>query len=56
MWAWRHNLSAYDAAYVALTQVLQANLLTGDAAQAKVTQATLGNRLIHLPSAAKTKT
>jgi predicted nucleic acid-binding protein len=31
IWRLRHNLSAYDAAYVALTQELGATLLTRDA-------------------------
>ena len=31
IWRLRHNLSAYDAAYVALTQKLGATLLTRDA-------------------------
>ena len=30
MWALRHNLTAYDAAYVALTEALDAPLLTRD--------------------------
>jgi predicted nucleic acid-binding protein len=30
IWGLRHNLSAYDAAYVALAEVLQAPLLTRD--------------------------
>lgn len=30
IWAWRDNLSAYDAAYVALAQVLECPLLTAD--------------------------
>ena len=34
MWRLRHNLSAYDAAYVALARVLDAPLLTFDAALA----------------------
>lgn len=29
-WELRENLTAYDAAYVALAEALQANLLTGD--------------------------
>lgn len=31
IWALRHNLSAYDAAYVALAELLDASLLTTDA-------------------------
>jgi predicted nucleic acid-binding protein len=31
VWELRHNLSAYDAVYVALAEVLDAVLLTGDA-------------------------
>lgn len=30
MWAWRHNLTAYDATYVALAEALDAPLLTRD--------------------------
>ena len=33
-WALRGNLTVYDAAYVALAEVLRATLLTGDAAVA----------------------
>ena len=29
-WAWRHNLTAYDAVYVALAELLNATLLTRD--------------------------
>lgn len=32
MWALRHNLTAYDALYVALAEALEAPLLTGDRA------------------------
>ncbi|MGH2953529.1 MAG: type II toxin-antitoxin system VapC family toxin [Solirubrobacterales bacterium] len=35
VWALRHNLSAYDAAYVALAELLEAPLLTSDAALAR---------------------
>jgi predicted nucleic acid-binding protein len=31
MWALRHNLTAYDAAYVALSELLEAPLVTTDA-------------------------
>lgn len=31
IWALRHNLTAYDAAYVALAEILDATLLTRDA-------------------------
>ena len=31
VWALRHNLTAYDAAYVALAELLEATLLTTDA-------------------------
>ncbi|GAC1325738.1 MAG: hypothetical protein NVSMB25_24510 [Thermoleophilaceae bacterium] len=34
-WALRHNLTAYDAQYVALAQVLDATLLTTDARMAR---------------------
>ena len=30
MWQLRHNVSAYDAAYVALTEALSTVLVTGD--------------------------
>jgi predicted nucleic acid-binding protein len=30
IWALRHNLTAYDAAYVALAEALQATLVTRD--------------------------
>ena len=30
IWALRENLTAYDATYVALAEVLEATLLTGD--------------------------
>jgi predicted nucleic acid-binding protein len=30
MWSWRHNLSPYDAAYVALADDLRAPLVTSD--------------------------
>lgn len=31
VWAYRHNLSAYDAAYVVLAQRLEIGLVTADA-------------------------
>ena len=31
IWSWRSNLSAYDAAYVALAEILNGHLLTTDA-------------------------
>jgi len=37
----RHNLSAYDAAYVALAEALQCPLITRDARLAKVTPPTV---------------
>lgn len=36
IWELRHNLTAYDAAYVALAEALAAPLVTRDAALAKV--------------------
>jgi predicted nucleic acid-binding protein len=35
IWALRHNLSAYDAAYVALAEALDVSLLTSDARLAR---------------------
>ncbi len=35
IWELRHNVTAYDAAYVALAEVLAAPLLTGDARLAR---------------------
>jgi len=35
MWSWRHNMSPYDAAYVALAEDLGANLVTTDIRLAK---------------------
>ena len=35
MWQWRHNLSAYDAVYVALANDLRAPLVTTDSRLAK---------------------
>jgi predicted nucleic acid-binding protein len=37
IWRLRHNLSAYDAAYVALTEQLRATLITRDARLAAAT-------------------
>jgi len=36
IWALRHNATAYDAAYIALAEVLGAPLLTSDAALASI--------------------
>lgn len=38
IWALRHNMTAYDAAYVALAEALRATLLTGDRRLASVAQ------------------
>ena len=35
VWLWRHNLSCYDAVYVALADDLQASLVTTDSRLAK---------------------
>jgi predicted nucleic acid-binding protein len=35
IWAWRSNLSAYDAAYVAVAEVLECPLVTADAGLAR---------------------
>lgn len=35
IWELRHNLTAYDAAYVALAEILKATLITGDRALSK---------------------
>jgi predicted nucleic acid-binding protein len=44
VWALRHNLTAYDATYVALAQALDATLLTRDARLAGVVR--LGARVV----------
>ena len=36
MWQLRHNVSAYDAAYVALTEALSTVLVTGDGRLARI--------------------
>ena len=45
IWRLRHNLSAYDAAYVALTEKLGATLITRDARLASVSPHTLSVEL-----------
>ncbi len=35
MWGWRHNMSPYDASYVALAEGLGATLVTSDLRLAK---------------------
>ena len=35
IWSWRYNLTSYDAAYVALAEILDAPLLTTDARLAR---------------------
>jgi len=45
IWRLRHNLSAYDAAYVALTERLGATLLTRDARLASALPHTLSVEL-----------
>ena len=46
IWALRHNVTAYDAAYVALAEALDAPLLTCDKALASVTGHTARIELI----------
>ncbi|HZA26365.1 MAG TPA: type II toxin-antitoxin system VapC family toxin [Actinomycetota bacterium] len=46
----RHNLSAYDAAYVALAERLDAELLTGDGALAAAAREHVGIRIVRPPS------
>jgi predicted nucleic acid-binding protein len=48
-WALRHNLSIYDASYVALAELLDESiLLTADAGLASVTRAALGEARVQL--------
>lgn len=46
VWGLRHNLSSYDATYVALAQALEACLVTADARLAKAAPDALDVRLI----------
>jgi predicted nucleic acid-binding protein len=49
IWELRHNLSAYDAAYVALTEQVRGGvLLTRDGDLATVARATLGDARVQL--------
>jgi len=49
VWELRHNLTAYDATYVALAEALGASsLLTGDRGLAAQARASLGDRVRHL--------
>jgi predicted nucleic acid-binding protein len=48
-WALRHNLSIYDASYVALAELLDESvLLTADRGLAQVARATLGDARVQL--------
>lgn len=48
-WALRHNLTIYDAAYLALAERLEASvLLTGDRGLATVARASLGDARVQL--------
>lgn len=46
----RHNLSAYDATYVALAERLDAELLTGDGALARAATEHVGIQIVRPPS------
>ncbi len=46
MWALRHNLTASDATYVALAEMLDATLITGDERQAAAPGITCGVELL----------
>jgi predicted nucleic acid-binding protein len=49
VWDLRHNLTAYDAAYLALTEALpEASLLTGDAGLAQAARDSLGEAGVRL--------
>jgi len=43
VWSMRHNISAYDAAYVALAVIHSAAILTADVRMAKAAQQTIGD-------------
>jgi predicted nucleic acid-binding protein len=46
-WELRDNLTTYDAAYVALAEVLEVLLLTGDGRLAKATGPTCNIEVLH---------
>jgi predicted nucleic acid-binding protein len=48
IWELRHNLTAYDAAYVALAELLGATLLTGDSGLAGVAARSVAVELAQL--------
>lgn len=46
IWAHRHNLSAYDAAYLVLAEAFQAQLVTADRGLAEVARRFVGVHLV----------
>ena len=48
IWALRHNLSAYDASYLALAELEDLTLVTADSALAQVALARLGPERVRL--------
>jgi len=50
VWALRHNLSAYDAVYVALAEALDATLLTCDSRLARAPGAARRVELVKPPA------
>ena len=48
-WSYRHELTIYDGSYLALAELMDADLVTGDAALASVATRVLGaDRVLHL--------